>query len=232
MKRAMGRYRIELGSDPAVPLTLVGEPVLRWSNPVRAPGTSDGAVFVWVAGGRPEVVAAVYRNPVERHEFLSLATVPLTARQDGRAVWAPTTAGLSMAPIPEAPGPAATPSERLRQMRVLARQFQVEVVERGEDPTALRLLPQPLYRYEPGRPDLSDGALFAFTLATDPEAILVIESRPSQGAMAWHYGFGRMSAHELHARHDRRLVWQAPRHTPPRDPAIPYMGFPAADQPR
>jgi hypothetical protein len=237
IKRALGRYQIELAVVPAVSLTMAAEPVLRWSNPVRPGRSTDGGVFLWLAGGRPEVVGAAWRGhrtgiAVERHEFLSLAAVPLTARYDGSVLWAPRTAGLTMVPIPDAPSPAATAAARLRQMRDLARQFNAEVVDPGQKATHLRLLTQPLYRYELGRPDLLDGALFAFVLATDPEVILVIESNPYRGAMTWHYGFGRMSANELHAHHDRRLVWQVPQRRPSRDPALPFMGFPAPDQPQ
>jgi hypothetical protein len=50
--------------------------------------------------------------------------------------------------------------------------------------------------------------------------------------MAWHYGLGRMSARALRARHNQQLVWQAARYMPPRNPAEPYIGFPAPDQPQ
>ena len=35
--------------------------------------------------------------------------------------------------------------------------------------------------------------MFAFVQTTDPEVLLVIESRPSGGELAWHYGLARMS---------------------------------------
>src|SRR5260370_20370423 len=54
LKQAAARYRIVTDSHPPKNMVLVPEPVLRWSNPLRK--TADGAVFIWVADGRPEVV--------------------------------------------------------------------------------------------------------------------------------------------------------------------------------
>ena len=48
----------------------------------------------------------------------------------------------------------------------------VDVEEGGKE---LRLLPQPIFRYESD----ADGALFAFVQATDPEAVMTIDVRPA-----------------------------------------------------
>jgi hypothetical protein len=212
----------------------VADPVLLWNNPLRF--KVDGIVLLWVSNGRPEVVGTIYRKEErgfvsERHEFQSLSDAPLTATFDGRVIWAPRVAGIALKPIPDAPAPASTPAERLRQMRALARGFQVEM-DPGSGPVPLRLLTQPLNRYEPDRADLTDGALFAFVLATDPEALLVIEARPAGGTPAWHYGFGRMSSKGLKAKHRGQLVWEASLfELSPADPALPYVGIPAPEPP-
>ncbi len=75
-----------------------------------------------------------------------------------------------------AAAPATTPAERLRQMRDLAREFHI-VMETESGRSDLRLLTQPVYRYEAK----TDGALFAFVLTTDPEAWLLIEERERRG---------------------------------------------------
>jgi hypothetical protein len=210
MKRSAGRYRIEIDDGRAMPLTLVKEPALRWTNPLRI--TFDGAVFLWVANGRPEVAASFYRKQErgrlrEDHEFQSLAAVPLTASYEGRVIWTPQEVGVTLAPIPGAPKPAATPSARLRQMRALALEFRAETKDNTAT-TPLRLLTQPLYRYEANRADLADGALFAFVFATDPEVLLLIEARLAGDALAWHYGLARMSGRTLQAWHKDRNIWQ------------------------
>jgi hypothetical protein len=232
MKRTAGRYTIVVDAEPPTPLTLLTEPVLRWNNPIH--GATDGGTFLWVRSGRPEVVATVYRKKpdgvaTERHEFQSLAGVPLKATFDGRLIWAPREPGINLAPIPGAPAPATTPAERLRQIRSLVRDFQVET-DRGDGPTRLRLLPHPLYRYVPTRPDLTDGALFAFVLTTDPDALLAIEARSYETASAWSYGFGRMTSKSLTAKYQGLTVWQAPGfEISPKDPALPYVGIPSPE---
>ena len=179
LKRMAARYRIAVATDPPRDLEIASEPVLSWTNPLRS--TFAGATFVWLAEGRPEVVASLYRynedgKTVEDHEFQSLATTGVTATLADRQVWAPRDAGVAMAPIPGAARPASSPPERLRQMHAMAAEFHA-FIGTEQEKTELRLLPKPLYRYRVNRPDLTDGALFAFVLATDPEVLLMIEAR-------------------------------------------------------
>jgi hypothetical protein len=190
-------------------------------------------VFVWVADGRPEVVASFYRygsrdEVTEEHEFQSLATVPLTGTRDGRVVWSPPSAGVALAPIPGAPDPAETPAARLRQMRALEREFKAGF-NGPNNKSELRPLTQPLYRYEPTRPDLVDGALFAFVQTTDPEVLLLVEARrPGEGGpAAWHYAFARMSMVWLRGEHKGREVWTADWVSDLAAPNKPYLTIPA-----
>jgi hypothetical protein len=212
LKQAAARYQIVAESDPPKTMVLAPEPILHWTNPLRR--TSNGVVFIWVADGRPEAVASFYRyaydgKTIEDHEFQSLMTKNgLTATRDGQTVWAPPTAGMSLATIPGAPRPAAAPAGRLRQMRDLAHEFRA-FLGTQDDRSELRLLPKPLYRYEANRPGLLDGALFAFVVTTDPEVLLMIEARPGAADWAWHYGFARMSMVNLQAQHKDQRVWSA-----------------------
>jgi hypothetical protein len=225
LKQAAARYRIATATDPPRELTAAREPVLSWTNPLRS--THAGASFIWVAEGRPEAIASLYRfneggRIMEDHEFQSLATVGLSATRDGAAIWTPQAAGITLAPIPGAPGPAASPAERLRQMRALAQEFHA-FFDNPDDHSELRLLTQPLYRYQAHRTDLVDGALFAFVVTTDPEVLLAIEARPVDGKPAWHYGFARMSMVNLRAQHKDREVWKAEWAVDLQDPTKPYF---------
>jgi hypothetical protein len=232
LKRAAAEYRITSDSTPPKNLVLVPGPTLHWTNPLRK--TSNGAVFIWVAGGRPEVVASFYRynfegETREDHEFQSLATNGLTATRDGQKVWTPPTAGISLAPIPGAHMPALTPAERLRQMRDLAHEFHA-FFDNAEDKSELRLLPKPLYRYETNRAGLLDGAIFAFVVTTDPEVLLAIEARPLGGASVWHYGFARMSMVNMRAQHKDRSVWKVEWVYDLQAPDKPYVTLRAPDR--
>jgi hypothetical protein len=218
--REAAAYRIVLHTSPETALALRDEPALRWTNPVRE--TDDGLVLLWLSGGRPEAIACFYRaklfgRTIEAHEFHSLATVHLTATRGGETVWAPRGPGVSPEPIPRAPRPAPAPSERLRQMRALAREFKASVdLENGG--TQLRLLSQPLFRYE----SETDGAIFAFVLTTDPEVLLLIDDRVGSRGHAWHYAFARMSNHSLVAKHGDRIAWQVPADMDETNPSKPY----------
>jgi hypothetical protein len=236
LKRAAESYRIVLESDPARSAEFRPEPILRWTNPLRK--TDDGAVFLWIERGRPEAIASFYRYRApedgllhEDHEFQSLATTGLSATRNGRVAWSPRTAGVTLAPIPGAPDPAATAPERLRQMRALARDFHA-FFDLAENQSELRLLTHPLYRYEINRPDLIDGALFAFVQTTDPEVLLLLEARPINGKAAWHYAFARMSMVNLRARHKDQSVWRVDWEPKFGDISLPYATLPGSNPER
>jgi hypothetical protein len=211
LHEAAGTYDIRLATDPPTRLHLHSEPVLLWTNPVRRGG--NGAVFLWVADGRPEAVASFYQFKLngmlnEDHEFQSLAFTALTAMKDGREVWFPTGPGVTLTAISGAPAPANVPAERQRQLRTLASHFKA-FVDSPTNPSELRLLAKPLYRYETDRADRPDGALFAFVQATDPEVLLLIESGAQDGAIVWRYGLARMSMARLRAEFKGEVVWRA-----------------------
>ena len=60
-------------------------------------------------------------------------------------------------------------------MRRLAQDFSGAMRER-DVVQRLRALPQPIYRYKVASSD-EDGAVFAYVSGTDPELLVVIESR-------------------------------------------------------
>lgn len=226
--REVKEYTIEANTNPATKLTLEAEPILRWANPIRG---GNGLVFLWTIEGQPRAVMCAYRSPVrggwtEWREFHSLSTGSLIGTRDGQTIWSTRGAGLTWRPIPGAAPPAAKAPERLKQLRGLAREFRV-VMQTNQNPTDLRLLSQPVYRYGPE----TLGAMFAFVVTTDPDAWLLIEERPNNNAPAWHYAFARMNSLELIARHHEVEVWQAPRDPQYTDPAKSYfvLSVPAPD---
>jgi hypothetical protein len=208
-------YTIRLpGSDQ--PLTLQPEPVLKWSNPVI--GTVFGDVFIWTDHGRPEAVASIYRfysAPFHRaNEFHSLALRPLVCKRDGATVWTPIKPGLDLKPIPGAAAPADSAAARLRQLRALAQEFTGRQTNREGVDRDMRLLSQPVYRYENALGGLIDGGLFAFVLGTDPEVFLLIEARQSAaGPLEWQFGATRMNSINLRLYHRGQEIWSVPEIT-------------------
>jgi hypothetical protein len=206
-------YVVRLASRPQDKLVLQKEAVLRWDNPART--GEDGALFVWMHGGRPEMIGTIFtyrfKDTLSRkHEFHSLAAGPLVAEFRGKSVWSPAQAGVTFQPVAGAPPPAATTRQRLTQMKSLARDFALSMADAEGQQYQLRLLSQPLVRYEPEDKQIQDGALFAFSLGTDPEAILLLESRSVKDAFQWQFAFARFHYIELKATHLGREVWHAP----------------------
>ena len=195
--------------------------VLRWANNVR--GSEDGITVLYILNGRPEAVCCVYPwGKSLEHNFGSLSRGRLLAKREGAVVWRPAAAGVEFRPISDAPAPADSPSARLRQMKTLAGQFSSTMLGWRSDSTdreKLRLLPQPLYRYESNRPELIDGSVFAFVQGTDPETLLLIEAVKLQNSTEWQFAFVRRTSGELEGRWNDSVVWHVDR-------------FPANDNPK
>jgi hypothetical protein len=194
------------------------EPVYVWTNPVRAGGRQDGAVFVWTCRGRAEVLGSVFSFPATGprdlyHEFHSLSLSVLDVSRPGPHSWTPEAAGIELKPIEGAPPPANLASQRLLQMRELTGDFSATTEDNKGKSWELRLLPRPLYRYESTDPDVTDGALYSFVTSagTDPEALLVLEARkPASGREAvWHFAIARFTDLNLWVRHKGNEVFTA-----------------------
>lgn len=214
LKRQAADYRIRLDTAERRVATVLPEPILRWSQPVR--GGDDGAVFLWVADGRPAAVATVftYRIPGElrffQHEVHSLTTAPLDATWRGKPEWHPSKAGVTFVPVPGVAAPDERPPARLRQMQAIARDFAGQSVDRKGATWDLRLMPRPLHRYgAPGSEPL-DGALFCLAQGTDPEIFLLIEARQAGPAARWEYALARFSDLKLTAKYRGKAIWDAP----------------------
>jgi len=202
--------------------------VLRWANTTR--GSVDGATYIWVSHGRP--IAAVCCYPWQDDicdNFQSLARTPIRADRDGRAVWRPKEAGVRFEKVPDAPVPANSSAARLRQMKGLARSFSVTLLgwaPGDADREEMRLLQQPIYRYDCDDSQSLDGSLFAFVQGTDPEALLLIEAVPTKSgeqAFEWEFAFARRTSGWLEARHGERVVWKADKNPEWRDPSLTYF---------
>ncbi len=209
-RKDAARYRFRIGVGDTRELAPREEPLLKWSNPVV--GEIHGSVFVWLDDGRPVVVAAMFKwySPFTHmtHEFQSLATEPVSATFDAADVWACPDAGVEWKLVPEAAAPAASAGQRLVQMRRLADGFKGWLIEKGPTERDLRLLTQPLLRYEGPRAGVQDGGLFGLVVATDPELLLLLESRETKDGPRWHYALARLNHQPMYARYRDAEVWR------------------------
>ena len=206
MRALAAQYEVTLGGDEASAAALRPEPLLRWTNPTRE--TEASTLFLFHQAGRPVAVLCLFRFQNRYiHELQSLAQGPLRATYPADTAWMPDEPGLVFAPLPNAPTPASTPVGRLLQMRSMARHFGGSVRLSQKQPDALRLLPQPLYRYPDSTPGAADGAIFALVQTTDPEVLLLLEVRDTTGQPAWHYALARMSSNHLECTLDGAVIW-------------------------
>jgi hypothetical protein len=227
LDESAGKYAMYADAESAQPLKL--RCVLRWANQSR--GSVDGATYIWTNGGRP--IAAVCCYPWYGDicdNFQSLARyAPIRAERDGKIAWRPKVAGVSFEKVPDAPVPAGSAAARLRQMKTLAGAFSATLLGWApDDPDReeLRLLQQPVYRYECDERDLLDGALFAFVQGTDPEALLMLEAVPTGSGekdLEWNFAFARRTSGWLEARYGDRVIWKAEKNPEWRDLTHAYF---------
>jgi hypothetical protein len=229
MKDSVQSYEFIKTGERTPWLKVMPDPVFRMGKQ----GTGDileGAIFLWPDDvGRPEAAAQVflmrYAGRPEGdwlHEFTSLSTGTFTASRQGQPQWWPGEPGLVFRPVPGAPRPGGTPSQRLRQMRTLADEFRAEDNFGNVGWRPLRMLPTPIARY--GKPGATpeDGALFAFVEGTDPEVFLFIEVRRGAKGPEWQYACAPMSCWALKVERKGQVVWSVPLRTTV-DPSKPFF---------
>jgi len=198
-------------------LKLQPKPIYVWTNPTRN-SVQEGAVFVWTHLGRPEVIATIFSHPAGagqrqvNHEFHSLCQ-SVFKHSHPRQTWAPKT-GITTAAVPGAGVASSNPVRRKIEQRALAREFSAHSMNLdNENRTQLRLLPQPIMRYQPDGDEVLDGALFVFAagVGTDPEVVLLIEARKHDKGYRWEYAVCRYSDMNLFVQHKKKEVWKSVR---------------------
>jgi hypothetical protein len=201
------------------------ESVLRWTNPFA--GRVYGNTYVWLQDGRPVAASCLFRyfEPYRSFngELVALAGTKLIAKRDEKIMWHPKDVW-TWQPVPGAPAPAATAPQRLVQLRGMAGEFSVEILDtrnvaKGEE-QAPRLLPKPLYRYEAERTKTRDGGLYAFVVGTDPELLVLFECDTAAAKPEWRFGAARMNRYLIRLKYKGETVWEVPevKDTGPDDP--------------
>jgi hypothetical protein len=208
MKKSMAQAQLRAADVPEEVYRLRPEPIMRFTNTVG--DTRDGAIFLWLGDGdRPGAAVQVFlkRDGVWIQEWTSLSPYPLTAKLVTGPDWSPPRGGVHFEPVPGAPRPAESADQRLRQIHALSREFSADDDFRGQSWQPLRLLPKPFARYGKPGSDVTDGALFAYVLTTDPEVYLMIEARKGSNGPEWQYAFAPMSVYGLRGLCKGRVVW-------------------------
>ena len=203
--QAANEYKLYLKSHPDKPLEMSKEAILKYAHPKES---THGEIFVWTHGGRPQLIGSIWSyvpDGVRRsvvHEFQSFAREALLPVEVGSATWSPRT-GTTSELLPGSRPPNKSKRLRIAQMRSLAKQFTGFSTPGGQKELELRMLPQPVFRFEAEK---SDGAIFCFMNDWDPEIMLLIEARESN----WYFSVGRFNASPLRLQYKGRDVWKVP----------------------
>lgn len=189
-------------------------PLLKYSDPARG----YLAAGLWRLGktGRPKgFVSAEYwapntDNPIDQpyvsFEFIAISDKPFElAGPRAELRWKADGSGIRPVVLPDAPTPAASPRQRLTQMRNIVRRLEVKQIYRG-NPNSLRLMTQPVDRYEDRERGTIDGAAFLFAHGTNPEILVLLECDKQR----WQLGVLRMSWAESFVVLDGREIVRFP----------------------
>lgn len=205
------RFELKANGKNGAKYKLLESSILNWTNPQRR--TEASALFIWTRANRPKAALCIYPDGSSHFnlEFQSLSTEPLMASTGGSLLWEPINPGVRFQVAEEASVPSENALVRLRQMRMLAREYIATLSPMGSQPERLRLLPSPIYRY-PAKglnPQIIDGAMFAFAVGTDPEVLLLIEStKETSKAPLWQVAFARMTVVPSQVHRNNKLVWE------------------------
>lgn len=222
--QAIEVFRLRDGQPTAA--KLLAEPLLRFNDTARL--DLDGTVWAW-GEGRPAAIMELYpkSDPPGRwvYVFTSSSPGPLEAKVivgAQRWNWSPRTAGFVAQPLHDAPPPAEGPAQRLRQMKELARRLTAhEFWDPDHSRFELRLLSQPVHRYQDPDAGVTDAAIFLLAHGTNPEVVATIEAAPDKNsALRWQCAFLRLGHAEMHVEIDGQEVWRQERvaQTDLRDP--------------
>lgn len=203
------KYEIRT-TKPDAPLKLREPPVLNFTNPER--NQERGSVFVWMQNDRPAAIGQffcfnVMDRRMTKHALHSLVQAPLEAKFNDAIAWAPDQRGIEWKSFTDGPDVGPNRTTRLLQMRQLARRFRVNLIDLKGKPTELRLAPRPLFEYSAPQTGVLDGVILSYVVATDPEAILLIEAFEESGQSGFRYAFARFHFWKLTATDGDRVVW-------------------------
>jgi hypothetical protein len=205
-----------VGSDRQV--ELVKSPVFRYDDQPRR--FIDATIWAWTDEGRPvafqKIEAVEYGDPAAPSpswqycvSSVSLDEISVEWPQ-GRRFHA-SQPGVSFRPLADAPEVAPAGNQRKRQARELARKFSARIVTSPKNNfrQQMRLLTTPIFEYADPKSKEFQGAVYGFsTNGTNPDLLLVLETRQEKGALDWHFAPARMTCCAVNLVYGESEVWQ------------------------
>lgn len=202
------------------PVQVATEPLLRYTDATRR--IHESSLWVWGLKGRPAAIMAIEYYPKQPKgtpwlfEIVSLSPHRIHAHKKTYLDWHAEKPGLNLTVLPDSGTPADRPALRLAQMRQLMRRFTAHESAVIEGRVELRPMTNALHRYEDGKANLIDGALFAFANGTNPEVFVLLEAHSVPGGSpVWKYSLAQMTGGAVSVSLDGNEVWSSPEADPP-----------------
>lgn len=195
--------------DGEVDVELLPNPVLVYGDEVRK--HESGTLWVWGKTGRPAALMELYRDGDKTTPWIHALTMTSTAKirfkgTDGPE-WTPKVSHFKLQDVPGKLEVSDKPAARLRQMKEIARRFEAHEFWNGRQ--ELRLLVQPVHRYEDNANKVIDGTVFIIAHATNPQVILQIEAI-DETPPRWKFSLAPEGSGEIHVLFDGKEVWTVP----------------------
>ena len=217
------------------PIEMLPNPLLTFADAAR--NNEAGTLWAWGKSGRPVAFLELYRNAGSGQPWAHALTltspelIQLKAPTGQR--WTPKKSHFALQDVPGSPEVGSQPAVRLRQMKDISRRFEAhEFWDPNNSRFEMRLLVQPVHRYQDEAAKLIDGAVFVLAHGTNPEVLVQIEAHAADKSASWKYSLVRLGSAEMHVLFDGKEVWTEPR-TPGivGQPVDPYWLFLAAPAP-
>jgi hypothetical protein len=198
---------LRLGGDRRI--GVIDRPLFSYSDSARI--IAEGGIWAWGSEGRPVAMAKAWKNRNDSRTcaFSLTSDERLIVRGPQFSTWKPEEIQVEPASLKGAPAPDAQNADRLRQLKEQARRFTAhEFWNPDNSRFELRLLTQPVHRYEDEKRQIVDGAVFLLAYDNNPQVLLLIEILgPAGGEARWQYLLARVSSAELHVALDGKEVW-------------------------
>ncbi|MEK6257400.1 MAG: hypothetical protein AABP62_02175 [Planctomycetota bacterium] len=196
------------------PIDMLPNPLLTYGDAAR--NNEAGTLWAWGKSGRPVAFLELYRNVGKDQAWIHALTLtsPELVQLNGPAdkKWTPKSSHFALKDVPDSPEVDDKPAVRLRQMKEISHRFEAhEFWDPNNSRFEMRLLVQPVHRYQDKSAKLTDGAVFVLAHGTNPEVLIQIEAHADQQPSRWRYSFARLGSAELHVSLDGKEVWTEPR---------------------
>jgi hypothetical protein len=219
--RILSALRVYAATErEGTPATHTREPILRYGDSTRQ--SSDSTLWIFGTRGRPTAIVAIEYYPANPEpkrwvvEVASLSAERISVALGRDLEWTANKPGLELARLEGAPPPADQPAARLAQIKQLHRRFTAHERATVEGRIELRAMSKPLHRYDDEEAGIIDGAIVSFASGTNPEVLLILEARKTEGGAAeWQFALVQMTGEAVFAELDGKEVWTRIAADPP-----------------